>query len=46
MAVVFDPPRVEAQQGHREVAIADTYTLILRPTINRIAASNERPSSS
>ena len=39
MAVVMDPARLEAQQGHREVAIADTYTMILRPTINRIAES-------
>lgn len=33
------PARLEAQKGHREVAIADTYTIILRPTINRIAES-------
>jgi hypothetical protein len=39
MAVVTDPARLEAQRGHREVAIADTYTMILRPTINRIAES-------
>jgi hypothetical protein len=39
MAVVMDPARLEAQKGHREVAIADTYTMILRPTINRIAES-------
>jgi hypothetical protein len=38
-AVVTDPARLEAQQGHREVAIADTYTMILRPTINGIAES-------
>lgn len=37
MAVVFDPARLEAQANHREVAIADTYTLIIRPTINRFA---------
>jgi hypothetical protein len=42
MAVVTDPARLEAQQGHRDVAIADTYTMILCPTINRIAASIER----
>ena len=41
MAVVTDPARLEAQKGHREVAIADTYTMILRPTINRIAESIE-----
>lgn len=39
MAVVLDPSRLDAQKGHREVAIADTYTMILRPTINRIAES-------
>jgi len=40
-AVVTDPARLEAQKGHREVAIADTYTMILRPMINRIAESIE-----
>ena len=45
MAVVTDPARLEAQQQHREVAIADTYTMILRPTINRIAESLEPVSS-
>jgi hypothetical protein len=39
MAVVTDPERLEAHKGHREVAIADTYTVIVRPTINRIADS-------
>ena len=39
MAVVTDPARLEAQKGHREVAIADTYTMILRPTLNHIADS-------
>ncbi len=39
MAVALDPARIEAQKAHREVAIADTYTMILRPTINRIASS-------
>jgi hypothetical protein len=33
MAVVFDPDRIDAQKAHREVAIADTYTMILRPTV-------------
>ena len=41
MAVVMDPARLDAQKGHREVAIADTYTMILRPMINRIAESIE-----
>jgi hypothetical protein len=39
MAVVFDPKRLEAHKGHREPAIADTYTMILRPLIDGIAAS-------
>jgi hypothetical protein len=37
MAVVFDPARLEAQQAHREPAIADTYTMIVRPSIDRLA---------
>jgi hypothetical protein len=36
MAVVFDPERLEAQHDHRETAIADTYTMILRPTIDQL----------
>jgi hypothetical protein len=39
MAVVFDPDRLEAHHDHREVAIADTYTLILRPALDRLADS-------
>lgn len=39
MAVVFDPDRLAAHTGHREPAIADTYTMILRPTIDRLEAS-------
>jgi hypothetical protein len=39
MAVVLDPDRLRAQAEHREVALADTYTLILRPSIDRLAAS-------
>lgn len=39
MAVAMDPARLEAQRQHREVAIADTYTMILRPSINRLAES-------
>ena len=42
LAVVFDPARLEAQRDHREVAIADTYTLILRPTIDRLAESTNQ----
>jgi hypothetical protein len=41
MAVATDPDRLRAQREHRETAIADTYTMILRPTINRLAASLE-----
>ncbi len=39
MAVVMDPSRLEAQQDHREVAIADTYTMIVRAQLNNLAAS-------
>ena len=39
MAVVFDPARLEAHHNHREVAIADTYTMILRPSIDRLERS-------
>ncbi|MBI4933004.1 MAG: hypothetical protein HY828_03940 [Actinobacteria bacterium] len=39
MAVVFDPDRLEAQKAHRETAIADTYTLITRPSIDRLYTS-------
>jgi hypothetical protein len=41
MDVVFDPERLEAQSEHRETAIADTYTLILRPFIDRLHGSIE-----
>ncbi len=39
MAVVLDPSRQRAQADHREAAIADTYTMVLRPSIDRIAVS-------
>lgn len=39
MAVATDPARLTAQREHRETAIADTYTMILRPTIDRLAKS-------
>lgn len=39
MAVVLDPARLEAQHAHRAVAIADTYTMILRPSIDRLSES-------
>lgn len=36
MAVAMDPRRLEAQAAHREPAMADTYTMILRPTLDRL----------
>jgi hypothetical protein len=39
MAVVLDPERLEAQKAHRETAIADTYTLITRPSVDRLYES-------
>jgi hypothetical protein len=39
MAVVLDPERLAAQAAHRETAIADTYTLITRPIIDRLYES-------
>ena len=41
MEVVSDPNRLEAQKMHREKAIADTYTLIVRTSLDNIAASTE-----
>jgi len=38
-AVVNDPERQEAHAAHREVAMSDTYTMILRPLIDRLGAS-------
>ena len=39
MAVVTDPVRLEAQKNHREKAIADTYTMIVRASIDALAES-------
>jgi hypothetical protein len=39
MAVATDPDRLRAQREHREAALEDTYTMILRPAINKLAAS-------
>ena len=39
MAVVTDPSRLEAQRNHREVAIADTYTMIVRASLNELERS-------
>ena len=36
MAVAMDPRRLEAQAAHREPAMADTYTMVLRPTLDRL----------
>lgn len=38
-AILFDPERLAAQGEHRDRAIADTYTMILRPVIDRLGAS-------
>ncbi len=38
-AVFQDSSRLDAQRDHRERAIADTYTLVTRPSINRLAES-------
>jgi uncharacterized protein (DUF1330 family) len=39
MAVVTDPDRLAAQKNHREKAIADTYTMVVRPSLNRLQES-------
>ncbi|KLR61314.1 hypothetical protein IMCC26207_108153 [Actinobacteria bacterium IMCC26207] len=39
MAVVTDPERLAVQAEHRETAMSDTYTMIVRPLINNIGAS-------
>jgi hypothetical protein len=39
LAVAFDPSRMEAHREHRDTAIADTYTMMIRPRVNRIAES-------
>lgn len=41
MAVLTDPSRLEAQKDHREVAIADTYAMIVRAHVNDLTASIE-----
>ncbi len=46
MAVVTDPARLDAQHTHREAAIEDTYALIVRPVINRLAERGESPGPS
>jgi hypothetical protein len=39
MAVVRDPKRLDAERSHRQVAIADTYTMISRASINTLRDS-------
>ncbi len=39
LAVVADPERLAAQKDHREAAIADTYTMIVRAPLNNLEAS-------
>jgi len=41
LAMALDPARLAAHADHREPAIADTYTFLVRPRIDRIAASTE-----
>lgn len=41
MAVVADPERLAVQAAHRETAMSDTYTMIVRPLIDRLAPSWE-----
>ena len=38
-AVVNDPERRDAHAAHREGAMSDTYTLVLRPLIDSLGAS-------
>jgi hypothetical protein len=40
MAVVTDPERLAVQAEHRETAMSDTYTMIVRPLIDNIGASH------
>ncbi|MDE0701738.1 MAG: hypothetical protein OXH61_13580 [Acidimicrobiaceae bacterium] len=39
MTVALDPDRTHAHTEHRDTAIADTYALGLRPSVNTLAAS-------
>jgi hypothetical protein len=39
MAVATDPDRLRAQREHREAALEDAYTMILRSAINKLTAS-------
>lgn len=39
MAVVADPSRLAAQNDHRDAAIADTYTMVVRAALNDLQES-------
>ena len=39
MAVAKDPDRLAAQADNREPAIADTYTVMMRPMLDRLGES-------
>jgi len=39
LAVALDPDRIAAPADHREPAIADTYTVLLRPMIDKLTGS-------
>ena len=39
MAVALDPDRLRMQADHRQTAVADTYSLLLAPMIDRLAES-------
>jgi hypothetical protein len=39
MTVVTDPARLEAHKNYREKAVADTYTMIVRASIDVVAES-------
>ena len=41
MAVVSDPTRLEGQKNYREKAIGDTYTMIVRASIDVLAESTK-----
>jgi hypothetical protein len=43
MTVATDPARLKAQRAYRETALEDTYTMILRPFVNRLAESTGSP---
>ncbi len=42
MALINEPDAVRARRRHRDAAIADTYTMILRPRVDRLRESVRR----